>query len=938
VPLFFGDSVRRFVGLAVILFFSIPFGLSVTGCGHKTAAAQYCNAGDSGPVVGQVASITLSPSLATIGESLNFAQIGTGLNASAIDCKGNAVSVKSYVYASTSSFNVNTPGGPIFADINPANGQVCGGTWNRNTGGGVLDYTICTAPTSTPNAYLAYVTATANGAVSNAIPVYVHPIVTGIVLGGATPGVVNGSCPVSTDASGSITVLGTSSATVTVNGVTFSLVPESTADLTAVNLLSQLQASTNAAITELNFSLGTGATITVTAKVPGTTANAYTLATSNPSDITVSGATLTGGTAGTPDPGTDCCPNSTVGTPIVAPVYTGTSCVSQNVHAQFVARVYANGTVTPANNITCQVGHLSYSAVNGSSIVTIDQNGVATANQPGSTEITATLANSSSSTQAGFFSTCPPASISLAIPTSSATSISVNLNNIQPFTATVLDTNNLPITGLNLEYNSTAPQNIPAGSGSVTPAYPGSAVITAVCQPATCNVANFSQIGLFGNGLPLTSNGITVTTPGTSSTVLYMASAADTRTGSPGSQYIVPYDFTINQPNSPIKLAYVPNSMVMNLAGTTLYLGSPQGLMTLTTSNNAATTPNQNVPGTVLSVSPDGTQIVVTDPIRQTISLISSSLAVETTYEGVGTSAVWTPDSQTVYVTTQDGPATTSNPNPSYTTPTLLQYTLFTKWQPIVTDEVYTSAVITVPSVGAFFSGAATTDGRSYCPSGTITSAGPPPVVVNTFAPLAKDPAVPNDLEDRPVINDQLAATSDGIHILGAHAVGANSVLNDLQVVLPITESCPQPGGPVPTFSSTPFSRALTGVTATSITGVFPSTNSVVAPITYIGTGSVLPVYYPAPSGLGNLVDVKLSGTATAPLSGVFSTDSFTFYAGTATDNEVHLITFTYPTGGGAPTATDSSQLTPNLPAYGGTGSTYAPVNLLAQYPKKAKS
>jgi hypothetical protein len=821
VPLFFGDSVRRFVGLAVLLFFSIPFGLSVTGCGHKAAAVQYCNAGDSGPVVGQVASITLAPSLATTGESLNYAQIGQGLQASAIDCKGNAVSVRSYVFASTSSFNVNLPGGPIFADINPSNGQVCGGTWNRNVGGGIADYTTCTAPTSTPSAYLAYVTATADGAVSNAIPVYVHPVVTGIVLGNATPGALNGSCP-----------------------------------------------------------------------------------------------------AGTSDPGTDCCPNSTVGTPIQASVYTGTGCLSQNGQGQFVARVYKGGTVTPANNITCQVGHVSYSAVNGTGIVSIDQNGVATANQPGSTEITATISNSGSSTQAGFFSTCPPASISLSIPGSGSNSVSVNVNNTQPFNVTVLDQNLKPITGLALEYNSTAQQNIPPGAGTVTPSFPGSAVITAVCLPPQCNTSPFNQIGLYGNGEPLTSNGITVNTTGTSSTVLYMASAADARTGSPGSQYLVPYDFTINQPNSPIKLAYVPNSMVINLSGSTIYLGSPQGLMEVSTSNSSASAPNQNIPGTVLSVSPDGTQLVVTDPVRQTISLVSaSSLSVETFYGGVGTTAVWTPDSETVYITTQ---ASTS-----YPVPTLLQYSPFTKWQPIVTDEVYTSATVTVPNVGAYFSGATYTEGRSYCTTGTITSAGPPPVVTSNFAPMS---------DQKIFADDVLAATTDGAHILGAHAVAGagNTVLNDLEVTLPVTQACPLPGAPAPAFTSSRFNKTLAGVTATAVTGVYPSTNSVVAPITYIGTGGVLPVYYPTATGLGTLINVPLS-SGTAPLAGVFSTDSLTFFTGTATDNLVHLITFTYPVGGGAPTATDSSTIPPNLPIYNGNGTTYAPVNLLVQYPKKTK-
>ena len=119
--LVFVNKARRFVGLVVLLFFALPLGLSVTGCGHKAAPVVYCYAGDSGPVVGQVATITLSSSLATTGESLNYGQMGQALSATAIDCKGNAVSVKSFTYASTSSFGANTNGGPIVADINPSN-------------------------------------------------------------------------------------------------------------------------------------------------------------------------------------------------------------------------------------------------------------------------------------------------------------------------------------------------------------------------------------------------------------------------------------------------------------------------------------------------------------------------------------------------------------------------------------------------------------------------------------------------------------------------------------------------------------------------------------------------------------------------------------------------------------------------------------------------
>jgi hypothetical protein len=812
----------------------MPIGIAVVGCGSHSTPVTYCTAGDSGPIVGQVATIVLAPNFATVGESLNFGQIGSTLAATAYDCRGNAVSTKAYVYASTSSFNVNTPAGPIYADINPGNGQVCGGTWNRNTGGGIPNYTTCTPPTSTPANFLAYVTATSNGAVSNAIPVYVHPTISGIVLGQAS-----------------------------------------------------------------------------------TTASCLT------------------------DPGTDCagCSPSTIGTvttipPVYDPGTTPGGCLSQNTLGLLVARVYA-GAGASRTNITCQVGHVTLSAQTPN-ILTIDETGIATAHQPGSSIITASLSNSASGSQAGYFATCPPASITLAIPSQPGVSdINVPINTTQPIVASILDTKGVTITGLALEFNSTTPQTIPVGTGTVTPTFPGSADITATCLPSLCNPSPFSQIGLFGNGKPVTSNPITVTASGVSSTVLYM--------GSTESQYIQARDFTTNQPGSLIKLPYLPNSMVINQAGTTIYFGSAQGLMSIATSTNVVGTVNQAILGNVLAVSPDGSTLVVTDPSRQTISLVNSSGGVSTTYGGVGTHAQFTPDSQAIYVTT--------------TAQTVLTHSAFTDWQPATTAEINSDVAVTVPYVGAYFasgntSGSSTTDGRSYCSSSTPTGTGSPPKVNNVFIPVADRSAA---------ITDRIAATTDSRHIIGAHAPlgGGPITVTDIAVALPQDQvppvyACPQTV-PVNYFQSSFTTYPVPGVTAAvdaastptiaplAITGVFPSSNSGAAFITYTGSTTTgasahLPVYFPAATGVGTLSFVPLANGATAasaPVAGVFSTDDFSFYAGTEGDNQVHIISLTYPTGA-VPTAAETGVITPNLPNV--NGATSSPVNLLAQHPKRSTS
>ncbi len=371
--------MRRFVTLFVLLLFALPFGVSISGCSHNVAPV-FCNGGDSGITTGQVTTITLTPIV--YGISLNYAQIGQLSTPSATDCKGSVASVASYTYGTTDM---------TIADVEPKTGRLCAGTWNRNSSGGIPDYTVCN---STKKSGTAYVSASADGVTSNPLPIFVHPVVTSIVLGGPSS-----NC--------------------------------------------------------------------------------------------------------TTDPTTACCPIATVGSP-TAPPYLANSCLSQGKTAQLVARVYA-GTGANQTNISCLAGHLQFSAqgststTNISPIVTIDQNGVATANQPGSVLISANVANAASS--AGFFSTCPPVSINLTAPGTTTNPVIVNQNNTQPLQATAVDANNVTLTGLSLEYESTSPTTIPSSAnGSITPTLAGAASITAICQPPNCNSSAYNQIGVFGNG------------------------------------------------------------------------------------------------------------------------------------------------------------------------------------------------------------------------------------------------------------------------------------------------------------------------------------------------------------------------------------------------------------------------------------------------------
>ena len=280
--------MRRFVTLAILFLFTIPFGISISGCAKKTVTV-YCNGGDSGVPVGQATTVVLQPRIT--GISLNFGVIGQAGSATATDCKGSGVSITSYTYGTTDM---------TIADIQPTTGKICAGTWNRNSGAGVPDYTTC-IPTNKSGT--AFITASAQGATSNPVPVFAHPIVTSVVLG-----------PPSSDC---------------VNDPATNCSP--------------------AASTSTTTNIG----CTVQSK-------------------------------------NGCCTQ-----PIIdnVPPYSQNSCSSQSFTTQLAARIYQGTDPTlPTNNISCQVGHLTYSPQTPA-IVTVDENGVATAQAPGSTIITSTLSN-----------------------------------------------------------------------------------------------------------------------------------------------------------------------------------------------------------------------------------------------------------------------------------------------------------------------------------------------------------------------------------------------------------------------------------------------------------------------------------------------------------------------------------------------------------------
>jgi hypothetical protein len=799
-----GGFMRRFLTLVCLLCLAIPAGISISGC-TRNPGANYCNGLGYGMKIGDVASLTLSP--ATTGISMAYGQTRQISTPTALTCKGDQAAVSTFTYGTTNNQLV---------DISPG-GSICAGTWNRNSGGGIADYTICNQPSPLPSTGglpygIAYITASAQSVTSNPVEVFVHAPVTSVSL-------------VTTPSSGSA---------------------------------------------QQCFSQGTQATIDVQA----------------------------------------CYANSSNQQVLL--------CAPASVTSNFACPLPAGVTSVPS--CTASIGTLSYS-VGNSTIATIATNTTTnqvtiTAAQPGTTAITASVAGSGSS--AGYFSTCPPASISVTLANGSTVG-TITKGVTQNLTTTVYDNNvtecpgtGCLLTGLSLTYQSTDPIDISAGSGgAITTSFPGVASIYAVCQPSSCNPAPTNEIGIYGTGLPVSSNPVTVTTPGTASDYVWYAAPGQ-------SQYVVSVELLTGTVGSPIRLPYVPTSMVMDRLGNNLYLGSPHELMVLSTTTNTITSQPSSVPGVVLAVSPNNSQLLINDQVRQIFYLYSISGGSFTTFGGMGTAAAWTPDSDTLYVV--DSAALGASH-----TDTLYIYNANTGWTTYdlsATTGGSQSLAITIPSVGAFLSGSSTV-AHTWCPSGTV----------GNYASMSFYPQgdVVLDSSNNPVPTQVLAATTDGKHILGASTSGSSIALSDIGVTIPKLNCLP----PVSdsnyplllgdTLSPLVLQTTLTQppaitATAAAINQVVPSPASNLAFITYTppttnpATGVSLPFYVPG-SGVLSSVTFKgsLATSITAPLTGAFTPDNTLFFVSTAGDNMIHYISVPLVTTN--PASADTQQISPNLPS-----------------------
>jgi hypothetical protein len=654
----------RFPAVTVLAAISAIICVSLlAGCGGGTSTAP--------PVV---SSISLTP--ATI--SLNEGAVAS-LSAVALNSAGNVIAAD--ITFSSSNSKIATVS---------SSGLVCGGVWDSS----IIN---CNATNGQAGVGQVTITATSGGATATAT-VYVHLQVDRVVV---TP--LSGCTTMGQQLSASASAYNTSAAgcsqaspcdiTSTVGPITISsnnpaVVASSQGIEASYSAVSNsptyssggsVTGATGQTCNLSNFSLGgstgidpvysgitnsptytSGGTITGSAGqtcnlssfngVTGATAivaltAANTIASGTHLTITASGsgattppttATLSNGTAtcsGTANVITALVNNAGGGFGVIGAAatvaLTSKNAIAAGTHLTVTASGY--GATTPPTTATLSNGSATCSGT-ASVITALNNIPGLTAEGPGSTSVFGSVSGVNSVGVSAI--TCPVTSIYVHDASGPNTSFTLTAGGTQPLTADVYDSNGQYIkpkltwaSSINASATvaNTGAVNNPA---TVTAVAPGTVSVTATCSSPNCNIdlpAQYSE------------NVATVQVTGTTSTVVFAASTNSTS--------LIPITTSNNTAGTAVTLPNLPNSIISDPGGTTLYLGSSSGLMAVNLSTAAVT--GYSVNGTIMGISPSGQFMLISDSVANNVYLIDlSNQTILSTNSGMtATSAAFTPDS-----------------------------------------------------------------------------------------------------------------------------------------------------------------------------------------------------------------------------------------------------------------------------------------------------
>ncbi len=310
-------------------------------------------------------------------------------------------------------------------------------------------------------------------------------------------------------------------------------------------------------------------------------------------------------------------------------------CLSQDDTQQFTAQAFNGGT-----DITATVGPFTWSST-FSNLVSIDTDGLATAELPGRSSIVASISGTNS-TPASFM-VCPPASITVHVKDLPDTTFSVATGATVDVVADVVDTMGKTLTGVPVEWRSSLPAVATVNStGLVRGVAPGTTTISATCSPPACN-AN-TTLATYGSVAVATVTGTAVATTAyatCTSTTAPCTTAVTNGTQTP----LVPINTSNNTASTALQLPNTPNSLIFSGDGLVALLGSAGGLMSVTTNNNALESTVSNAPGKVLATNEDGQRAIISDVATSTVFILDRTANTLQVLSIAGaTAGAFTPD------------------------------------------------------------------------------------------------------------------------------------------------------------------------------------------------------------------------------------------------------------------------------------------------------
>jgi len=363
-------------------------------------------------------------------------------------------------------------------------------------------------------------------------------------------------------------------------------------------------------------------------------------------------------------------------------------CLSQNQVQTLQATAYSNGV-----DITSQVGPFTWGEANSTvvkvtPIVTVTSYNVPT-NQatvspttPGQTQVIASAAGAFS--QPYNVETCPVQCIDMQLTVNGSqngpTSFVVDKGTSETIVATAVDVQGCVVPKAPLTWLSSAPAALVPGNPAtgcaagapctVTTPQPGTAAITASCTPPTCNVgfplnpADFPAGSIFIPQPVYPVTAISGLVTGTASSTTVLATSQDCSSNILCPVAIYNSSTTTNLSGSPFELPSPPNSLLLDLAGETGYMGSEFGALAVHTANfgtanqpftslRAPGTPLGVVTGKALAASLNGNSAVFSDTVStpNQVYVVNSATSTTTTLSiNSATAAAFSPDGLKTFI------------------------------------------------------------------------------------------------------------------------------------------------------------------------------------------------------------------------------------------------------------------------------------------------